>query len=72
VILVANSTDRSKVINTGLGGIVSVNNMKYTNTFNNYYSDLPFLDEKYTKKISYTFIINLITLHPAFYWFEIF
>jgi hypothetical protein len=43
--------------------------MKYTNTFNNYYSNLPFLDEKYTKKIAYTFILNLITLHPSFYWF---
>jgi dTDP-4-amino-4,6-dideoxygalactose transaminase len=62
------STDRSKVINTGLGGIVSVNNTKYINNFNTYYSDLPFLNKKYTQKITYTFILNLITLHPSFYW----
>lgn len=63
------STDRSKVINTGLGGIVSVNNNKYLSDFNNFYKNIPFLDEKYTKKIAKTFIFNLITLHPSFYWF---
>jgi len=62
------STDRSKVINTGLGGIVSVNNSKYVDDFSQYYEKLPFLDESYTKKIVITFIVNLITLHPSFYW----
>ena len=62
------STDRSKVINTGLGGVVSVNNEKYLDDFDKEYSNIPFLDKKYTKKIIYTFILNLITLHPSFYW----
>ncbi len=62
------STDRSKVINTGLGGIVSVNNEKYLTEFNNYYNNVPFLDKHYTKKIVRTFVLNLITLHPYFYW----
>lgn len=62
------STDRSKVINTGLGGIVSVNNDKYKAKFENYYKDIPYLDEEITKKIARTFIINLITLNPYVYW----
>jgi len=63
------STDRSKVINTGLGGMVSVNNNNYMNNFENSYRNIPYLDQSYTKKIAYTFIINLITLNPYFYWF---
>jgi len=63
------STDRSKVINTGLGGIVSVNNEDYIDKFNNFYRNIPFLSKEYTKKIAKTFILNLITLHPSFYWF---
>jgi dTDP-4-amino-4,6-dideoxygalactose transaminase len=63
------STDRSKVINTGLGGIVSLNNEKYLVSFNNFYKDVPHLTESFTKKIAITFILNLITLHPSFYWF---
>ena len=62
------STDRSKVINTGLGGIVSVNNEKYFDSFEKYYEDIPFLSEEYTKKIARTFIINLFTLNPYIYW----
>jgi len=62
------STDRSKVMNTGLGGIVSINNTKYTENFDNYYKNIPYLNEEYTKKIAYTFILNLITLDPSFYW----
>jgi len=62
------STDRSKVINTGLGGIVSINSDQYIENFDKYYEKLPYLSERYTKKIAYTFIINLITLHPSFYW----
>lgn len=62
------STDRSKVINTGLGGIMSLNNEKYLENFNNFYKELPFLSEVFTKKIVITFILNLLTLHPSFYW----
>ena len=62
------STDRSKVINTGLGGIVSVNTRKYVDAFNEYYDNVPFLDKSYTKKIANTLMFNLITLHPSFYW----
>jgi len=63
------STDRSKVINTGLGGIVSVNNEKHLDSFEKYYEDIPFLNEEYSKKIARTFMINLFTLNPYTYWF---
>jgi perosamine synthetase len=63
------STDRSKIINTGLGGIVSVNNKKYLENFNEIYQRIPYLDKQMTKKIARTFILNIITLNPHFYWF---
>jgi len=63
------STDRSKVINTGLGGIVSLNNQKYKKQFDMFYAKVPYLDEQYTKKIAKTFLINIVTLHPSIYWF---
>ena len=63
------STDRSKVINTGLGGIVSVNNKKYLAKINKIYSGIPHLSDKMTKKIARTFVLNIITLNPYFYWF---
>lgn len=62
------STDRSKVINTGLGGIVTVNNPNYNQQFLDYYKQIPYLDGKMTKKIAKTFILNVITLHPSLYW----
>jgi len=62
------STDRSKVINTGLGGIVSVSNEKYMKDFEDFYKNIPYIDEKYTNKIAFTFIVNLLTLHPHIYW----
>jgi perosamine synthetase len=62
------STDRSKIVNTGLGGIVSVNNAIYVDKFIKYYADVPYVGERYTRKIFYTFILNLITLHPYLYW----
>jgi len=63
------STDRSKVINTGLGGIVSVNNETYLKSFVEIYKEVPYLDKKMTKKISKTFILNVLTLNPYLYWF---
>ncbi len=62
------STDRSKVINTGLGGFVSVNNAQYLEPFNKFYEQVPYLDEAITKKIVKTFILNILTLHPKIYW----
>jgi len=62
------STDRSKVINTGLGGIVSVNNEAYLTSFVEIYKKVPYLEKKMTKKIGKTFILNIITLNPYFYW----
>jgi len=62
------STDRSKVINTGLGGFVSVNNEKYVEAFMNFYKNVPFLNFWFSKKIAISFILNLITLNPYFYW----
>jgi dTDP-4-amino-4,6-dideoxygalactose transaminase len=62
------STDRSKIINTGLGGIVFVNNKNYIKNFENIYRNIPYLSETLTKKIAISFIINIITLNPWFYW----
>ncbi len=62
------STDRSKVINTGLGGIVSINNETYLKKFDEIYSDIPYLSDSMTKKIAKTFVLNVITLNPYFYW----
>ncbi len=63
------SSDRSKVINTGLGGIVFVNNEEYQSSFDEFYEKVPYLNEKYTRKIAKTFLINNFTLHPKYYWF---
>ncbi|MFA6136949.1 MAG: aminotransferase class I/II-fold pyridoxal phosphate-dependent enzyme [Sulfurimonas sp.] len=62
------STDRSKVVNTGLGGVVSVNNMQYLEPFNKFYEQVSYLDETMTKKIAKTFVVNILTLHPKIYW----
>ena len=62
------STDRTKVVNTGLGGIVSVNNKIYVNKFTDIYKDIPCLSDNFSKKIAKTFILNVITLNPYFYW----
>ena len=63
------STDRTKVVNTGLGGIVSVNNKKYIKNFDRIYKDISYLSDGLTKKIVKTFVLNIITLNPYFYWF---
>jgi perosamine synthetase len=62
------STDRTKVVNTGLGGIVSVNNKKYVKNFYKIYTDIPFLSNSLSKKISKTFIFNILTMNPYLYW----
>lgn len=62
------STDRSKVINTGLGGIVSVNNDAFLELFEAYYKNVPYLDHKMSIKIAFTFVINYLTLNPFIYW----
>lgn len=62
------STDRSKVINTGLGGIVSVNNDIFVAPFDAYYKNVPYLDEKMSRKIAFTFVMNYLTLNPLIYW----
>ncbi len=62
------STDRSKVINTGLGGFVCVNNKKYLPAFSEFYKDLPAPGVRLQKRILFTFIVNLITMNPYCYW----
>lgn len=62
------STDRTKVINTGLGGIVSVNNKKFLKIFNEIYDDTPYLSNHLSKKLTKTFILNFFTLNPHVYW----
>lgn len=62
------STDRSKVINTGLGGGVILNNEKYKHNFDDFYGNVSHLSKAYTQKIANTFLINAFILHPSFYW----
>lgn len=62
------STDRSKVINTGLGGIVSVNNDMFIESFERYYKNVPYLNSNISSKIAFTFIVNYLTLNPFVYW----
>ena len=63
------STDRSKVINTGQGGMVSVNNQMLLKNFKNIYDKSKFFDEKFTKGIAITFILNYFSFKPYFYKF---
>jgi dTDP-4-amino-4,6-dideoxygalactose transaminase len=62
------STDRTKVINTSTGGFVSVNNPKYRADFEAIYEKVPYLSEKFTRKLARTFLIDLIMMHPYTYW----
>lgn len=62
------STDRTKMINTALGGIVLVNNQKYVDTFEKQYEAVPYLSAKISKKIARTFLIDLLFFHPWLYW----
>jgi dTDP-4-amino-4,6-dideoxygalactose transaminase len=62
------STDRTKIINTSLGGIVSINNPKYIDKFNSEYKDIPYLSRSFTKKLARTFLIDLVMMHPYLYW----
>jgi perosamine synthetase len=62
------STDRSKVVNTGLGGIVTLNNNKFKKNFDTFYEKTPFLDQYYTKGVAITFLLNVLMFYPLFYW----
>ena len=62
------STDRTKMINTSLGGFVSVNNQKYLDNFEKEYESVDFLSTSFTKKIARTFLIDLVMMHPYLYW----
>jgi len=66
------STDRTKIINTSLGGIVSVNNPKYLEKFEEEYSDIPYLSESFSKKLARTFLIDLVMMNPYMYWLGMF
>lgn len=63
------STDRTKMINTSVGGFVTVNNQKYIDTFEKEYSQVRFIDKSFTKKLARTFLIDLVMMHPSMYWF---
>ena len=62
------STDRSKIFNTGLGGVVLVNNEFVLKKFDKYYASVPHLSKKNSTRIALTFIINFLTLNPKIYW----
>ncbi len=62
------STDRTKVINTSLGGFVTVNNEQYRDIFEKEYEKVQYLDKAFTKKIARTFLIDLIMMNPYMYW----
>ena len=63
------STDRSKVINTGLGGFVVVNNFSYAEEFDKNFTFIPPIGRYLEIRILLTFIINVVTLAPRIYWF---
>ncbi len=62
------STDRTKVINTSLGGFVTVNSKKYIKTFEKEYKSVEYMSRAFTKKIARTFLIDLVMMHPSMYW----
>jgi len=61
------STDRTKVMNTGVGGLVSVNDERFVDKFNAIYSNTPTLGGLFSLRLCITFIINFITLKPNIY-----
>lgn len=62
------STDRTKMINTSVGGFVSVNNQKYLEKFEKEYEKVEYLSALFTKKLARTFLIDLVFMHPKLYW----
>ena len=62
------STDRTKIINTSVGGFVFVNNQKYLENFETIYQNISYLDKSFTKKLAITFLIDLLMMHPNMYW----
>lgn len=62
------STDRTKMINTSLGGFVSINNSDYLENFESKYENVEFLNRSFTKKLARTFLIDLVMMHPYLYW----
>ncbi len=62
------STDRTKMINTSVGGFVSVNNPKYLKQFEKEYEKVDCLSKSFTKKLARTFLIDLVFMHPKMYW----
>ncbi len=62
------STDRTKVINTAVGGFVSVNNEAYLQRFVQLYEAVPYPDQRLTAKLARTFVIDLMMMHPRMYW----
>jgi dTDP-4-amino-4,6-dideoxygalactose transaminase len=61
------STDRSKVINTGQGGMVSINNPRLKEKYEALYNDIEYFDERFTKGMARTFIINYLVHKPLFH-----
>ncbi len=62
------SMDRSKVINTGIGGLVCVNNPKYLDSFQSTAYNAKELPWIIRKKIQFTFFLNTLFYHPKIYW----
>ncbi len=61
------STDRSKIINTGQGGLLCVNNKKLIAAVNNEYERVSKLPIKFAKSLSITFVLNFILQNPFLY-----
>ena len=62
------STDRSKIMNTSLGGFVLFNELDRLHEAKRIYSNSPVLDKRETKGILRTFLIEFILYRPYFQW----
>lgn len=62
------STDRSKVINAGVGGILVTGKQGVVERMDALYAEVPELPGSLRKRILFTFLVNLMTLHPRCYW----
>lgn len=63
------STDHSKVINTGFGGMVCTNNKELATKLSSIQQRTPFLTKNENQKILKVFICEYILYMPYFYWF---
>jgi len=62
------STDRSKVICTGQGGILTINNKSYLHSSDREHKATSHLSGKLNRVMAIAFILDVVLYHPNFYW----